>query len=106
MPIAPSGFVNQRQLETAIRKAAHALAHDVVRMRYVLKDDSTGSEAIFFRILLTDRASRPDHLYETTERISEKILEIVQPRERFGIEAHFNYRSESEQATLREAAWE
>ena len=106
MPVLPSGIVNQRQLATAIQKAADALAPDVVRVRYALTIDSTGSAAIFFRVLLSDRASRPDHLYDTTELIIAKILEIVQPQERFGMEAYFNFRSESEQAKLREAAWE
>jgi len=106
MPIAPSGIVNQRQLETAIRKAANALAPDVLRIRYALTTDSTGAAAIFFRVLLSDRASRPDRLYKTAERITTKILETVQPLERFGIEAYFNFRSESEQAQLREAAWQ
>ena len=102
----PSGIVNQRQLETVVQKAALALAPDVVRIRYVLTDDSTGSAAIFFRVLLSDRASRPDHLYQKTERITEKLLDTVQPKEKFGVEAYFNFRSESEQATLRDAGWE
>ena len=106
MPVVPSGIVDQHELATAIQKAAGALAPDVVRIRYAQTDDSTGSSAIFFRVLLSDRASRPDHLYETTERITAKILEIVQPRERFGMEAYFNFRSESEQAELHEAWWE
>jgi hypothetical protein len=106
MSLVPSGIVDQRQLTTAIQKAANALAPDVVRIRYALTMDSTGSAAIFFRILLSDRASRPDRLYETTERITARVLEIVQPRERFDIEAYFNFRSESEQAKLHDAAWE
>ena len=105
MPVVPSGIVNQRQLATAIQKAAGALAPDVVRIRYALTPDSTGASAIFFRILLSDRASRPDRLYERTERITARILAIVQPVEKFGMEAYFNFRSESEQAELRDAAW-
>ena len=106
MPVVPSGIVNQRQIATAIQRATHALAPEVVRIRYALTFDSTGSEAIFFRILLSDRASKPDHLYETAERITTKILKTVHPQERFGIEAYFNFRSESEQAELRESSWE
>lgn len=106
MPAAPSGIVNQRQLATAIQKAADLLAPDVVRIRYTLSIDSTGSAAIFFRILLSDRASNPDRLYRTTEQITAKTLEIVRPQERFGVEAYFNFRSESEQAKLHDAVWE
>jgi hypothetical protein len=102
----PSGIVNQRQLATAIQKAADALAPDVVRIRYTLSFDSTGFAAIFFRVLLSDRASRPDRLYETTERITARILEIVQPQEKFGMESYFNFRSKSEQAKLHDAEWQ
>ena len=106
MPVAPSGIVNQRQITTAIQEVAKAFTPDVVRIRYALKSDSTGSEAIFFRVLLSDRASRPDRLFETAERITAKILDIVQPQETFGMEAYFNFRSESEQANFRDAEWE
>ena len=106
MPLVPSGIVNQRQLASVIQKAADELAPNVGRIRYALTTDSTGSAAIFFRVLLSDRASRPDRLYETTERITGRILQIVRPQERFGMEAYFNFRSESEQAKLHDAAWE
>ncbi|HYL76346.1 MAG TPA: hypothetical protein VEU96_19195 [Bryobacteraceae bacterium] len=106
MPLAPSGIVSERQIATAIQKAAARLAPEVERIRYALTSDSTGSAAIFFRVLLSDRASRPDGLYERTERITARILEMVRPRERFGVEAYFNFRSESEQAKLQDAAWE
>jgi hypothetical protein len=106
MPVVPSGIVNQRQIAAAIDKAAAALAPDVVKVRHTLTTDSTSSAAIFFRVLLSNRASKPDRLYETTERITAKILEIVQPQDRFGMEAYFNFRSESEQAKMHDAYWE
>src|SRR5580658_1803215 len=98
MPVLPSGIVNQRQVAAAVKKAADSLAPDVVRIRYSMTPDSTGDAAIFFRVLLTDQASREDRLYETTQRIKRKILDIVKPREKFGLEAYFNFRNVSEQA--------
>jgi len=68
--------------------------------------DAIGEDAIFFRVLLSDRATREDKLFETTQRIKHKILDIVNPREKYGLEAYFTYRSVSEQAELKEAAWE
>ena len=106
MPVVPSGIVNQRQIGASVQRAAEALAPEVKRIRYELTFDSTGSPAIFFRVLLAERASKLNRIYETTERIAARILDIVQPQERFGIEAYFNFRSESEQATLRDDAWE
>ena len=106
MPVVPSWIVNQRQIAATVQKAAKALAPDVVRIRYKMAPDSTGDDAIYFRVLLSDRASREDKLFETTERIERRILDIVKPREKYGLEANFNYRSVSEQAQLKEAAWE
>ena len=106
MPVVPSGIVHQRQVAAAIQKAAQALQPEVVRIRYALTSDSTGTAAIFFRVLLSDEASREDRLYETTQRISRKIIDIVKPMEKFGMEAYFNFRSASEQAKLKDAAWE
>jgi hypothetical protein len=106
MPVLPSGIVNQRQVAAAVQKAADSLAPYVVRIRYAVTPDSTGVAAIFFRVLLSDQASREDRLYETTQRISRKILDIVKPREKFGMEAYFNFRSASEQAKLKDVAWE
>jgi len=105
MPVA-NRLVNQRQIASAVQKAAALLAPDVVRIRYTLRDDATGVASIFFRVLLSDQASKEADLYETTERISDKILEIVKPLERFGLEYYFNYRSVSEQAKLKDAVWE
>ena len=89
-----------------MQKAADSLAPHVVRIRYAVTPDSTGDAAIFFRVLLTDQASREDRLYETTQRIRRKILDIVKPREKFGMEAYFNFRSVSEQAKLKDTSWE
>jgi len=102
----PSGIVHQRHVAAAVQKAADSLAPDVVRIRYAVALDSTGLAAIFFRVLLSDQASREDRLYETTQRISRKLLDIVKPMEKFGMEAYFNFRSASEQAKLKDAAWE
>lgn len=105
MPVMPSGIVKQHEIAAAILKTAQALKPDVIHMRYELSSDSSGAEAIFFRIILSDSASKPARLYSTTERIIETILENVQPREKFGLEAYFNFRSESEQAKLQDPMW-
>jgi hypothetical protein len=106
MPVAPSGIVHERQVAAAIQKAAQALQPEVARLRYALTLDSTGTSAIFFRVLLSDDASREDRLFETTQRFSRKMIDIVKPMEKFGMEAYFNFRSASEQAKLKDLSWE
>ena len=72
---------------------------------YSYETDWTGEYSLFFRILLSDSASAPNKLRQTTQKIMAKILNEVKAEE-LGLPTYFNFRSESEQAGLREAAWE
>lgn len=104
MPIVPNGLVKQHEMETALDIVAKKLAPDVVRIRFSLGQDWSGAGAIFFRVVLSDAASTPRNLRELTQRVKAAIGDAVKPHE-LGIEAYFNFRSESEQAELREEAW-
>jgi hypothetical protein len=74
-------------------------------VRYTLGEDWTGDDAIFFRILLSDRASKTDRLLRVTQRVSDQIVRALEPVEQWGLLPYFDYRSQSEQADLQEAAW-
>jgi len=67
--------------------------------------DWTGQDSLFFRIILSDSASSPERLAETTQRVAAKILTEIRAHE-LGLQIYFNFRSKSEQAELREQAWE
>ena len=105
MPIVPKRFVDQSQLDAGVQRAAQAHAPDVVRIRYNLGSDWTGDPSIFFRIVLSDDASRKGRLSETTERVSSTILNEIRPEE-LGLQWYFNFRSLSEQEEIKEPAWE
>ena len=102
--IVPRGVVHQAQLADAVQRAEAALRPDVVRIRYNLDEDWSGVEALFFRIVLTDNASRKDRLREVARRVSDTIAREVQPAD-FGLQAYFNFRSQSEEDSLKEPAW-
>jgi hypothetical protein len=104
MGVVPSSLVHQGRIARGVAKATAALARDVVRIRYNLGEDWVGDEAVFFRVLLKDSASNLPHLHELAERVRSRIYSEVQPR-RLGLEAYFSFRSESEQATLKEESW-
>jgi hypothetical protein len=107
MAVLPSWIVNEERIEAAVRKAERAVrSQGVLRIRYSLGEDATDDEAIFFRVLLTDKAGRRDKIFENTQRISQKIEDIVDPRDRFGLLSYFKYRTASEQEELKEAKWE
>ena len=104
MAIVPSGFVHQQQIADSVRRAEERLAPDVIRIRYTLGADWSGAESIFFRVVLSDRVTSAPKLAETTQRVSTVIDDAVKPAE-LGLEAYFNFRSESEQAALQDAGW-
>jgi hypothetical protein len=104
MPMVPSGFVNQAVIADAVKRAASELRPDVLRIRYSLGEDWSGDPAVFFRIVLADKASEPIRLMQVTQRVAKKLVAEVKP-EALGLLPYFNYRSASEQEQLQEAAW-
>jgi hypothetical protein len=100
----PKGFVNQGQIDAGVQRAMQALRPEVVRIRYSLRDDWTGEASVFFRVVLSDEASREAQLREVTQRVERTILDEVQPQE-LGLQWYFNFRSLSEQEELQEPAW-
>jgi hypothetical protein len=105
MPVAPTGYVHQTQLAGEIAKAVAKLGKDVVRVKYSLEPDSTGEPSIFFRIVLTDAASREDRLAEVTSRIAALLFDEIRPHENWGMLPYFSFRSKSEQEKRNDPEW-
>lgn len=72
---------------------------------YGFAEDAQGNISPFFRILISDAASTPARLRETTQRIIAKVLREIKAEE-LGLQTYFNFRSKSEQAVLRDSFWE
>jgi hypothetical protein len=105
MPIVPRGLVDQTKIRAGVLRAQRALAPDVIRVMYSITVDWTGEQSLFFRILISDEASTPNRLRETTQHITAKILHEIKSEE-LGLQTYFNFRSKSEQEVLREPFWE
>ncbi|MGO9228584.1 MAG: hypothetical protein ACLQKA_05145 [Bryobacteraceae bacterium] len=105
VPIVQTGLVDQAKIKAGVLRAQRALKPDVVRIMYSPTVDWTGEQSLFFRVLISDRASSPNRLRETTQRITAKILHEVKAEE-LGLQTYFNFRSKSEQETMREPFWE
>jgi len=67
--------------------------------------DWNGDAAVFFRILLSDDASRVDTLAEVTSRISDTLFENLRLDES-EYTPYFNFRSKSEQEKLKDPEWQ
>jgi len=97
MPIFSSGIVHQGQLDAEIENAVHKLGPEAVHVTHSIGANSTGDPSIFFRVVLTDAASREETLTETTGRIASILFDEVRPIENWGLHPYFNFRSQSEQ---------
>ena len=97
--------MDRERIKAGVERARRALLPDVVRIMYGSALDSTGEQSLFFRIILSDKASSPQSLPETTQRVRARILSEIHAHE-LDLQTYFNFRSQSEQAKLREPAWE
>lgn len=87
-----------------VEEIRQEFARDVVRIRFDVDEDWTGVPAIFFRVLLTDRASRGEKRRRTTKAVAERLRQ--EPLfDDFGARAYFNFRNVSEQAELKDPEW-
>jgi hypothetical protein len=99
----PSAVTKQAEIKAAIDRVQHIVGPDVVRIRYEIAEDWSGEWAIFFRIVLTDDAAR-NHLPDVRAKV---VWELSRQLDfpGMGVFPYHNFRSESEQETLREPAW-
>lgn len=74
----------------------------MVNLRYTFDDDWSGDPAVFFWITVSDEASRRTVLSHTSRRIVDYITERLDPMGKWGLIPYFSFRSQSEQASLRE----
>lgn len=105
MNMVPTGFVHQTQLANEIAKAIRKLGKGAVRVNFSLGEDSTGEPSIFFRIVLTDAASREDKLAEVTGRMTTILFDELRPQENWGLFPYFAFRSKSEQEKRNDPEW-
>jgi len=105
VPLAPRNFVDQSKIRAGVKQAESALKPDVVRIMYSFTENVEGNVSLFFRIVISDQAAEPAQLRKTTQRIINKVLHEITAEE-LGLETYFNFRSRSEQALLKEPAWE
>lgn len=100
----PVAIVRRPEVNAAVSDVVRLLAPDVVHIRYDIDRDWSGDWAIFFRVLLSDEASESrlnDVISNVVWRLAERL-----DFPSMGLIPYHNFRSQSEQASLREEAWE
>ncbi len=105
MPIVPRAIIDQNRIKAAVQAAERSLTPDVIRILHTFAEDVQGDISLFFRVVISDQAAAPARLRETTKRIKSAVLDEVRADD-LGLQTYFNFRSQSEQATLRDPFWE
>lgn len=94
----------QSEIDQLVDEAKDELHPYVHHIKAELSSDWTGDPAVFFRIVLTNTAARGRSRFKIIERIRQHLREKIKP-EALGLLAYFNFRSQSEQAQLRDKSW-
>jgi hypothetical protein len=99
--VLPRGVAQPTELDKHLNALA-PFPSGVVNLRYTIDDDWSGDPAIFFWITLSDEAARRAVLSQTSRRIMDFITQPLDPMGQWGLIPYFNFRSQSEQANLKE----
>ena len=87
-----------------VDRVARELAPDVVRIRFNVAQDWSKHPAMYFRVILSDEASRPERLADVTSKVSGRLFDELGLANLDHI-PYFKFRNQSEQAKLQEKAW-
>ena len=106
MAIVSTGLIDQVRLDRQVKKAVGKLPkQDVVRVNHSLGSDATGEPSLFFRVVLTDQASREANLADVASRIISTIVDDLRPYENWGLNPYFSFRSKTEQNSRNDHEW-
>ncbi len=96
--------MQQAGFHEALERATDQLAPDVVKIIPTFGNDWSGEPAVFLMVILADASSRRDRIGDVSSRVSQTIVQQVEPLEQWGVFPYFNFRSQSEQAKLDQPA--
>jgi hypothetical protein len=100
----PSAVLKESDIDKAVRESVKELAPDVQWIRHEIASEWSGDQAIYFRVMLSNDASRDARLGKVTKRVESLLSEKLNLDES-DLLSYFSYRSRSEQAVLKEPAW-
>jgi len=103
MPYIPPASTKLPEINAAVSEVKRLLAPDVVQIRYNIGRDWSGDWAIFFRVLLSDEASKT-RLRAVATQVVWRLSDLLDFPS-MGLLPYHNFRSVSEQDVLREEAW-
>ena len=101
----PATITKQAEINASVRAVERELSPKVRYIRYSVGQDWKGEWALFFRAVLADEVSTGTPLSDITSQVIWRMTGRLNLPE-LGLFPHFDFRSESEQAELKEPDWE
>jgi hypothetical protein len=102
MAYLPRGVAQPMEMVKSLNALTSLMPPAVVNWRYTIDNDWSGDPALFFWVTLSDQASRPENLPQITKYITGIITNHIDPMGEWGLIPYINFRSQSEQARLKE----
>ena len=93
----------QPQINAFVSEVVKEFFPDVQRIRFEFAQDWTGEWAVYFHVLLSDKASKRANLRKIAPRVRRIISDKIIPE--LDMMPHFDFTSQSEQAELKDPAW-
>jgi hypothetical protein len=104
MQVPVTRTIDEAAIAVKVAKIVESFPN-VVYIRFDLGHDWTDDPSIFFRIILKDGAAHPKCLFGYTQRIEEALRKHLD-QDIDGLQDYYSYRSQTEQTTLKDPAWE
>jgi hypothetical protein len=98
----PRGAAQPPELTAKLIALKSSMPPVVVHWRYTIDKDWSGDPALFFWVTLSNDAAKPENLAASTTAVHTAILQHIDPIHDWGLIPYFNFRSQSEQAALKE----
>jgi hypothetical protein len=99
------GIAQATELQRKLNGVMPQPSPGVVKWRHTFDNDWAGDQAIFFWVTLSDEASKKDQLLQTTEAFKKVLSERIDFQNDWDLIPYFNFRSESEQALLKDEVY-
>lgn len=106
MPYLAKGVAQAGELIKRLDELNSVRIPGVVKWRYTLENDWSGDPAIFFWVTLTDKATKPANFQRTKAAFIDTIKNHADLIGDWGLLSYFSFRSESEQAKLKDEVYE
>ena len=104
MMMVPPILKDIPKLREDVRRSVKQFGADVAWINFETGIDELDEPAIFFHVVLSDDASQEARLGHVAMNIRLRLMDDLDTYDN-GVHAYFNFRSESEMATIDDPAW-